>query len=78
MTARAPRVAPPEEDPVLRAFERARTETDPKEILAAVEAERAFLASGGSAPGARTHEELVAAICAHHGITLEEWAASNQ
>jgi hypothetical protein len=75
MTARAPRPVPPAEDPVLRAIARAPivpfTE-DEERMLEEAEAET-------HRRGGRTvsHDELVAALRAHHGVTPEEWDAAS-
>jgi hypothetical protein len=76
MVARAASYPLLDDDPVTRAIARAAIETDPVEIAAAIEAERAFLAPGGAVGPTLTHDELVTSLCAHHGITREEWDAS--
>jgi len=76
MTARAPKPPPVEDDPVLRAIARAPiVPWTEEEDRALEEAERAVLASGDSGR-TYTHDELVASLCAHHGVTREAWDAA--
>jgi predicted nucleic acid-binding protein len=74
MTARAPAFLPVENDPVLRTLARAPIgEPETPEERAAVAAAKAEM---GHSPRLLTRDALVASLCAHHGITPEEWATA--
>jgi hypothetical protein len=74
MTARAPHAPSVEDDPVLRAFARAPLSDDaltPEQLQEIQDAEREARANGK----VHTHEEVIAAACAHFGVTRSQWDA---
>ena len=77
MTARAPSFPPVADDAVLRAFARAPLSDDvyTPEQLQEIEAAEAEGRPGGPS---HTHEEVIAAACAHFGVTREAWDAAGR